>query len=297
MSMLIEEYGMMTETRYLGPGRVLEVDEAEGLVKVLLTEEPEQVARWAQPGLLGVSPITRGDTVLVIGEASDNLYVLGLLSRSEQQARPHRITLESGAYAQASPDAEAQKLQVFSDSNTLLFEYDAKEGKARVNIESGDLEFIVQNGDMAFKSARRISFQGDCVEIQGRRSVRVSITSVLGKVLSGLTLHRRQVDLQAPELGVTSKHAAFELEDASLSGRTLQAQVSHVKLIAHQIETLAQSVIAKANNVYHTVEELTQLRTNRLRTLIASTFHLKSKNAYMNAEEDFKVKADEIHLG
>jgi hypothetical protein len=297
MSVAVEQYGIRTETRYLGPGRVLAVDQAAGRAKVLLHEGPDQGPRWAALGMLGLPQICRGDTVLVLGEASEQMYVLGLLARNEEHPKPNRITLDGGAYAQTSPGSGSQKLQVFSDTDALLFEYDAKEGKARVNVESGDLEFIVQNGDIAFKSARKISFQGDSVEMQGRSRVRLSTTGVLGRVLSGLTLRRRRMDLQALELGVTSQRAAFQIDEAEYSGRSLRAHLSHLKLIARKVETMAQSVIAKAKNVYQTVEELTQLRTGRLRSLIRSTFQVKSRNAYLDAEEDFKVKADKIHLG
>jgi len=64
-----------------------------------------------------------------------------------------------------------------------------------------------------------------------------------------------------------------------------------------RFETLAETVIQKAKNVYRTVERLTQLRTARLRTLVDETYQLKSRNAFVKTEEDFKVRADHIYLG
>ena len=56
-------------------------------------------------------------------------------------------------------------------------------------------------------------------------------------------------------------------------------------------------VIAKARNIYQTVEELSQVRAGRMRTIVAKTFHFKSKKAFVKAEEDYKIKAEKIHLG
>ena len=221
----------------------------------------------------------------------------GVPARKEDFVTQNHLTLENGAYAQASRVAGTQILQVFSDQHTLLFEYDAKQGKTRVNIESGDLEFLVRRGDIAFKSSQRVCFEGRSIEMQSRSDIRLNIINTLGKILSGLTVRPRRLKVQTPELHVTSQQGTFQIDKTKYSGHTVQGQIGHIKLVVQKIEVLAQNVITNAKNIYRTVTELTQLRTGRLRTLISSTYHMKSKNAYLNTEEDFKVKADQIHLG
>lgn len=297
MRTIAEENRLMTGSRYLGPGRVLEIDDVTSRAHVFLDEAPDQEPVWAHIGLAGPGEVACGDTVLIIGENSENMYIVGLLARNEDLAAQNRITLENGAYAQTSGTGEAEKLQVFSDKHTLVFEYDASQKKARVNIESGDLEFVVPNGDIAFKSSREIHFQGHSIEMQSRSHVRLKIINTLGKILSSLVVQSRRMKLQTPELHVTSQYGAFQIKQTEYSGQSLQGQISNIKLIARKVETLAQTVITKSKNVYKTVEELTQLCTGRLRTLVRSTYHMKSKNTYMNTAEDFKIKADKIHLG
>jgi len=287
----------MTGNRYLGPGRVLEIDDVTNRAHVFLAEAPSQEPVWAHTNLAGLGDVACGDTVLIIGENSDNMYIVGLLARNEDLARQNQITLENGAYAQTSGVGEAQKLQVFSDKHALVFEYDAKQNKARLNVESGNLEFVVPNGGIAFKSSQKICFQGHSIEMQSSSHVRLKIINTLGKILSSLMVQSRQMKLQTPELHVTSQYGAFQIKQTEYSGQTLQGQISNIKLIARKVETLAQTVVTKSKNIYKTVEELTQLYTGRLRTLVRSTYHMKSKNTYMNAEEDFKIKADKIHLG
>jgi len=48
-----------------------------------------------------------------------------------------------------------------------------------------------------------------------------------------------------------------------------------MKMAARRIERVAETVIEKAKNIYQTVEELTQLQTGRMRTLVKGTCHLK----------------------
>lgn len=64
-----------------------------------------------------------------------------------------------------------------------------------------------------------------------------------------------------------------------------------------KIETKAKTLIHKAQDMYQSVENLSQLKTGRLKMLIKSTCHIKSKDTVLKAEEDFKVKAEEINLG
>ena len=60
---------------------------------------------------------------------------------------------------------------------------------------------------------------------------------------------------------------------------------------------MAESMIEKARNVYRTVEQLSQLKAGRVRTLVASTFFFRTRKAFIHSEEDYKIKAEKIHLG
>lgn len=70
-----------------------------------------------------------------------------------------------------------------------------------------------------------------------------------------------------------------------------------IKLVSKKIETVVETLIETAKNVYQTVADLTQLKTGRMRTLVDGTSHLKTKKAFYKAEEDFKIKGEKIHLG
>lgn len=70
-----------------------------------------------------------------------------------------------------------------------------------------------------------------------------------------------------------------------------------IRLVAGKIETIVETILEKAKNVYRAVEKLTQLKTGRMRTLVDGTSHLVTRKAFYKAEEEFKIKGDKIHLG
>jgi hypothetical protein len=85
----------------------------------------------------------------------------------------------------------------------------------------------------------------------------------------------------------------FVTHHGNISFKSAQA----ISLSAPRLETEAETVVAKAGNVYQTVTELTQLQTGRMRTLVEGSCLLKARNAFLKADQDFKVDGQQIHLG
>jgi hypothetical protein len=96
---------------------------------------------------------------------------------------------------------------------------------------------------------------------------------------------------------VSAHRGDLRIEEAVYTGRKLLGNIGHAKLIAERLETAAQTMIEKAQNLFQSVEELSQFKTGRMRTLVKKTFHFKSNKAFVKAEEDYKIRAEKIHLG
>ncbi len=82
-----------------------------------------------------------------------------------------------------------------------------------------------------------------------------------------------------------------------LTGHKLDVKTKHTRWIVDRLETFAGTLVETAKNAYRSVEQLAQLKTGRMRTFVDETYQFKSKNAILKADEDFKVKGDQIHLG
>jgi hypothetical protein len=82
-----------------------------------------------------------------------------------------------------------------------------------------------------------------------------------------------------------------------MNSKKLTANVGYAKLVFDRLETIADTLVEQAKNVYRTVAQLTQLRTGRMRTLVNETYQFKANKAFMKAEDDFKIKGEKIYLG
>ena len=103
--------------------------------------------------------------------------------------------------------------------------------------------------------------------------------------------------MTAPVVDLTAQRAQIASQETEVTGSQLRGSIADVQLIVRRIESVAETVMAKAKNVYRTVVELSQLKAGRQRTLIDTTSHTKAHKTIVKSETDFKVKAEKIHLG
>lgn len=305
MPNVAELYPLVTETRYFGPARVLETDESENSVRVRIEEMPGNPETWCRVALPFKYDFIQGDEALIAGEDVENLYVIGMLTHRNSQSSARTETsselkMDNGAYAlidDSIDSSESGILRVFSKRKELLFEYDPVAEKARVMVESGDLEFATQDGDITISSARNIRLDGQEIDIRSRSGIRLGVADIIGQLRSALSLGPRKMKITSPELDITAQRSLVHIEEMRYTGKRFLGKVGYVQLIAQKLETAAKTVIEKAENVYRTVRQLTQLKTGRKRTIVDSTYYLKTKKSILKADDDFKVKADKIHLG
>ncbi len=263
---IAEQLSFLPGAGYFGPARVVERDEETGRVRILLglARDTENIRRaWATPAMPHSFQLKWGDTVLAAGD-NDNFYIIGILKGSAKD----RLTLTSGAMAEVAESPEEEKLKVYSKEGGLIFEYDAKTGKSRVDIPAGDLEFVAKDGNIDFISEKDIRF-----------------------------FSKNSIDLKSHMMGMTADVGEVDIGHTQYSGKTLSGRIDTVKLVMKRMETIAENMIETAQNVYRTVAKLSQLKTGRLRTLVQETSQFKSKKAFFKADEDFKIKGDKIHLG
>ena len=243
--------------RILGPAEVLEMDTARRRLRLRLAGSDDDLGVWSRLALASDVQLSPGDEVLVLGENPADLYVIGVLRTSHV---PNRLVSESGAYAAIAGSPRGQALQVYSRHNELLFEYDEAKRRARISVDRGDLEFATKAGNIVLSSAHDVVIQGESVRVSGERG-----------------------DIQ--------------LSQTVLSGNRLQAHYKEAKLVSDRFEGVFQTLTEKARNVFRNVEQLAQTKAGRIRTLVESTYFFKAKRAFVKSEEDYKIRAKQIHLG
>lgn len=298
MSNIAEIHSPEIKNQYFDTAIVIEGSDTQGFVRVNLMAHHESNQVYARLAIPLISPLNKGDEILVAGADIDNLYIIGVLSNKRPHVElPLRHNIGSGAYIMIDDSSQSSTLQVFSKRNELLVEYDPESEKTRVNVEKGNLEFTTHNGDIVFDTKQNIRLNGQAIELTSRSKVQLSVADAFGQLMSSLSIRPKHMKISSTEVGIAAQKSELHIKETRYLGKIFRGKIEDTELIAGKLTTIAKSITQKAINVYKTVEQLSQLRTGRMRTLVGSTFHLKAKKSYMKAEEDFKINADKIHLG
>ncbi len=295
---IAEKVTQGVRTRYFGAAEVVGASEKEGILQVRLTEYKCNIEVLARIAVSLIHTLGEGDEVLVAGDDINKLYIIGVLTNKVQPVKEcRRINICDGAYSEIDNSSKTPVLQVFSKRKELLIEYDPGSEKTRINIEAGDLEFTTQSGDIVFDSSQNIQLTGQMIEMKSHAGIRLGVIDSIGKYISTFILHSQRMRLSSSKVDITAQQGEFKLKEARYAGERFVGKIKESRFIAGKLSIVAKSITKKAKNIYQTVEQLHQLKTGRMRTLVESTFHLKSKKSYMKSEEDFKIKSNKIHLG
>ena len=213
----------------------------------------------------------------------------------------NRISAKNGAWATLTEEGGDERLQVFSATNELVFEFDPEKGITRVVIPSGDLELVTQNGGIKLDSAKDVSISGENVDISANEQLSLNVIdttkALLRPIGSTLRLLPEKLKLGSQQLELAAQQARIDAQELRYRGERFDGVIEQSLLVAEKVETVAKSLIQKSENFYSTVKKLSQSKSGRVRQLVEGTLHVKSKKALHKTEEDFKVRAEKIHLG
>ncbi|MGE5811869.1 MAG: DUF3540 domain-containing protein [Ignavibacteria bacterium] len=291
---ILEEISQIRSTKFLGPAKVLDLNNEGTLALLGLEILGEKIETWGRIMMSFSQKISFGDTVLAAGEQINEIYIIGIINSLSGQP----IKARDGTFVTLDKTQNAEKIQVFSKQNELIFEYDSCSGKSRINIHSGDLEFVTGKGDISFISEGNIRFKGkQSIELESSNGIKMTVRSFIDKMQSTISLDRIKIKLGSSNLKIASKRADIYIKDSKYIGSNFSATLKQIRFIAGKIESITNDIICKTKNVYNTADELIQIKAGRIRTLVKSALHIKSKNAYLKSEEDFKINAEKIHLG
>lgn len=265
-------------------------------IPILLADTPGHTGVATVPELSVADP-EAGDSVLVAGKDLKHLYMLAVVERREgRSAAVERIETADGGRVEIETTERRSKVSVYARNGRLLFEYEPHAEKVRVDLQADDLEFAT-TGRIAFSAGERIELAAPDIRLDATRRARVGIVGSADQATSGIDIHPGEMVIESPQVGLTADTGRFAVRDASYQGNRLSVALQRSRVVIDRMESISKTVIAKATNVYRTVEQLAQLRTGRMRTIVESTYHLKSRKAYLKAREDFNVDGEKINLG
>jgi Protein of unknown function (DUF3540) len=268
----------------------------EGYLRIRRAEDTAD--SYARMALYPRPLMAPGDKVLTMTDAGGQTYIVGILAcRNEGRQSSDKIRLSDGSVARIEGIPDNESLKFYSSKNELLIDYQSKTGTIKVHAPSGNLEFSAAKGSIAFHSAMDIRLNGNHVALNARHDLHMGVQDPNGGAGPRISMKTRKMDLTTPVLDLTAQRAQLFLQETQIAGKKMMGRIGDVRFIARKIESVADTVMAKAKNMYRTISELSQLKAGRQRTLIEKTSHMKAQKTIMKSEQDFKVKAEKIHLG
>lgn len=297
MSNITKLYPSGINNQQFNPAVVTKEADQNGLIALDLKQLHQTQLVYARIALQLNQPLSIGDEVLIAGDDIDNLYVIGTLNLVKTAAISDHQEIGHGAYIVKGESTNSPSLQVFSKRNELLIEYEAKSEITRINIEKGNLELTTKAGDIVLDSSQNIYLNADTIDLESRSNIQLSVKDSLGQLISAISIKSQRLKLSSQQLHMSAQITNFYSKSTRFIGESLKANIKESTVVSDKLTTLAISITEKAKNVYRTVEELSQLRAGRVRTLVKNTLHIKANKTYMKSQDDFKVNAEKIHLG
>ena len=198
-----------------------------------------------------------------------------------------RLVSRAGATAALREEAGHERIEVRDSRSRLLFELDPATGRTVVWAPDGDLSFRAQ-GDVEFVAAG---------SVRCRAEKEVTLEAGEGRARSTLSLGSRVAALSSEALRLAADSADLAFTRANVTSSELRAKVTDAKIVMSRLETITDRLFEQARSVFRTVEDLSQLKTGRARTLVREGYDLRAGHASIEAEAEVKIDGKAIHLG
>ncbi|MCB9595840.1 MAG: DUF3540 domain-containing protein [Sandaracinaceae bacterium] len=144
--------------------------------------------------------------------------------------------------------------------------------------------------DRASEGALPLEVEGDVVlhasgsvRVEGDEGVELRSRAKVGLVARLLDVRAIDVRAATERLGVTGGVAHVSLESA--------------KTVIGLVDQTFERLSTRMKRCYRFIEEIDMTRAHEIDTRADKTIHLRSKNAFVHAEQLVKVEGDQIHLG
>lgn len=107
----------------------------------------------------------------------------------------------------------------------------------------------------------------------------------------------KEVGVVAGEVKVNARLGSVFVESLSYLGTAVHAEIEKAKVRAAAFDATVERVVQRAKRVYRFVEEIEQLRAERIDHAARKNMSLRGENTLVTAEELVKLDGAQIHLG
>lgn len=136
-----------------------------------------------------------------------------------------------------------------------------------------------------------------CLVLDGDLHVKLPRGRFVLGAAEGVTLASgKEVGVVAGEVKVNARRGSVLVESLSYLGTAVQAEIEKAKVKAAAFDASFERVTQRLKRVYRFVEELEQLRAERVDYVAKKNMSLRGENTLVTAEDLVKLDGAQIHL-
>lgn len=140
--------------------------------------------------------------------------------------------------------------------------------------------------------------EGATLSVDGDLRLRPNEGRVILASTEGVTIaSSKDVSVAAGSLDVNAVEGVIGMRELRYVGRFLQAKIVNSKLSGGTLDRVFDRISETVKRAYRVVEELDQLRAERVDHTAKETMRLHGKHTVMTARELVKVDGEQIHMG
>lgn len=221
----------------------------------------------------------------------------GSIEERDGEAGERAVTARDGARAQIVERDGEERLQVRGPSGAVIFEYDPATGRSTLSVASGDLALCVPDGNIDLVAGKDIRcFAAGQVTLAGASGASLGARAP-GAPPAGVRVDPGRVKLHGESLSVAASRADMRVGEGRYTGSSLSATVERAHLALERLETVAGRVIARARDLYQSVQDLHDVRSGRMRVLVDDALDMKGGSTTIQADGDVRIDGEKINLG
>lgn len=136
------------------------------------------------------------------------------------------------------------------------------------------------------------------LEVDGDLELHVGAGKLDVKAARGVSLSSgSELNLVGQSLSVSALQGTIFIEKLEHLGSRFKAEVEAMRLVGTVCDSFFERVSQRVQRSYRTVEDIDQLKANKIDYAAETTMALRARHAVVHAEEICKVDASQVQLG
>jgi Protein of unknown function (DUF3540) len=136
------------------------------------------------------------------------------------------------------------------------------------------------------------------LEVDGDLAIHLGTGKLDVKAARGVSFcSGSELNLVGQSLSVSALQGTIFVEKLEHLGSRFKAEVEAIRLVGSVCDSFFERVSQRAQRSYRTIEDIDQLKANKIDYAAESTLALRARHAVVHAEEICKVDASQVQLG